>query len=193
MPGADLTKHILAEGLKTLMQTTPLSKISVGNISKFCKVSRNTFYYHFKDKYDLVNWIFYTEITPQISNISDLTHWSAGLNALFLYIQKNKEFYINALHTEGQNSFSECLMNFYQNLIKNMLGEVNSDLQLSTFEIEVISKFYTHSLIGLVLDWSKDGMEGDPTPIVDIIENLINGKVFQKAISAKRVEILKME
>lgn len=191
LSAADLTKHMLAEGLKKMMQTTPLSKISVGSISNFCKISRNTFYYHFKDKYDLVNWIFYTEITPQISNISDLAHWSEGLTALFLYIQENRGFYINALRTEGQNSFSECLMFFYQNLIKNMLAEVNSDLQLSPFEIDVISRFYAHSLIGLVLDWAKDGMEADPTPTVHIIENLINGNVFQKAISAKGIRTTK--
>ena len=52
MPGADLTKHVLADGLKEMMQSTPLSHISVGDISKHCKIRRNTFYYHFRDKFD---------------------------------------------------------------------------------------------------------------------------------------------
>jgi len=170
-----------------MMQTIPLSKISVGDISEFCNISRNTFYYHFKDKYDLINWIFYTEISPQIKKPSDLTHC---LNALMLYMQENKKFYINALRTEGQNSFSECLMYFYEDLIKKRLEEIDSDSELSSFEIDITSRFYGHALIGLVLDWSKNGMETDPTPIVHIIENLINGKSFQKIVSSKGIEYI---
>lgn len=185
MPTSDITKRILADGIKEIMKTTSLSKISVGDIADYCKISRNTFYYHFKDKFDLVNWIFSTEITAIISNIVDVTHWSDGLTARCLYMQESRHFYINALRTEGQNSFSDCLMSFYQALIKGMIEEVNPELQLSSFEINTISRFYAHSLVGLILDWARDGMKIDPNPVIDIISELINGNLFQRAVSIK--------
>ena len=63
MPRSNQTKHLLAESLQELMVTTPLEKISVNDIVDHAGVGRNTFYYHFEDKYDLVNWYFQSGIT----------------------------------------------------------------------------------------------------------------------------------
>lgn len=139
----------------------------------------------FKDKFDLVNWIFSTEVTAIISDIVDVTHWADGLTALCGYMQQNRGFYINALRAEGQNSFSECLMDFYQELIKSMLAEVNLELQLSSFEQEVIARFYAHAMVGIILDWARDGMKIEPNPVIGIITELINGNMFQRAVSIK--------
>lgn len=180
MPGSDLTKRILADGIKEMMQTTSLSKISVGDISKHCSISRNTFYYHFKDKYDLVNWIFYTEITPNVSRFMDREHWVDGLIALCLYMQKNKKFYINALNTEGQNSFSECLLDFYKNFLRSIIEDIRGDKHLDEKDMEVIASFYSHALIGIILEWAKQGMNDDPIPTVHVIESLVNGSLFRE-------------
>lgn len=61
MADSNITKHALAQALKALTETLPFDKISVGNICAQCGLNRKSFYYHFKDKYDLVNWIYYTE------------------------------------------------------------------------------------------------------------------------------------
>ena len=61
MPDSLITKRALASSLKELMKTQPLTKISVGDICEKCGMNRKSFYYHFCDKYDLVNWIFDTE------------------------------------------------------------------------------------------------------------------------------------
>lgn len=180
MPGSDLTKRVLADGIKEMMQTTSLNKISVGDISQHCGISRNTFYYHFKDKFDLVNWIFYTEITPHISQFMDRDHWVDGLIALCLYMQKNKKFYINALNTEGQNSFSECLMDFYKNFLLSTIDEIRGDMHLDAKDMEVIAGFYSHALIGIVLEWAKHGMSEDPIPTIHLIESLVNGSLFHE-------------
>ena len=55
MPRSNQTKQLLAQSLQELMATTPLEKISVNDIVDHANVGRNTFYYHFEDKYDLVN------------------------------------------------------------------------------------------------------------------------------------------
>ena len=61
MPDSNITKRALAAALKELMETKPFSKISVSDICQACDMSRKSFYYHFQDKFDLVNWIYYTE------------------------------------------------------------------------------------------------------------------------------------
>ena len=65
-----ITKDALGKALKVLLEKKPLSKISVKDITEYCNISRNTFYYHFKDKYDLVNWIYYTEFVQSAVRIT---------------------------------------------------------------------------------------------------------------------------
>ena len=61
MADTNITKRALAAALKELMEHKAFEKISVSDICEACNMNRKSFYYHFKDKYDLVNWIYYTE------------------------------------------------------------------------------------------------------------------------------------
>ncbi|NLJ31137.1 MAG: dihydroxyacetone kinase transcriptional activator DhaS [Clostridiales bacterium] len=190
MPSSELTKRALADGIKKMMQTASLNKISVEDITRFCGISRNTFYYHFKDKFDLVNWIFYTEITPHITKFVDRAHWVDGLTELCLHMQQDKKFYINALNTEGQNSFSECLMDFYRTFLINSIHDLHGDMRLSDREVELIACFYSYALTGIILEWAKHGMAEDPVPTIHLIESLINGSLYHEV---KRINDLHMK
>ena len=70
-----ITKETFARALQELLEERPLTKISVKDITEQCELSRNAFYYHFKDKYELINWIFYDDmirISVGIEDIEDL-------------------------------------------------------------------------------------------------------------------------
>lgn len=54
---AQTTKRALEASLKKLLVQKPLNKITINDITEDCGVNRMTFYYHFKDIYDLVDWI----------------------------------------------------------------------------------------------------------------------------------------
>ena len=60
MADSNITKRALAQALQELMEEVPFDKINVTQICEKCGINRKSFYYHFKDKYDLANWIFYT-------------------------------------------------------------------------------------------------------------------------------------
>ena len=104
MADSNVTKKAMAEALKELSVNTPFSKISVGDICKKCNMSRKTFYYHFKDKDDLVNWIFDTEFIANARNRMYESVWNA-IEDLLKYFYKNLNFYRKILFHEGQNSF----------------------------------------------------------------------------------------
>ena len=50
------TKYALEASLKHLLAQKPLNKITINDITEDCGINRMTFYYHFKDIYDLVEW-----------------------------------------------------------------------------------------------------------------------------------------
>ena len=168
MANATMTRRAIAAGLKELMETRSFESLSVGDIARQCGVSRNTFYYHFRDKYDLISWVFHTEITPIVDDPTERGDWAQGLLALCSYMQANKKFYLNVLQFHGQNSFSDCLMEFYQERIAR-----------------VIARFYAHALVGVLLDWASAGMQQDPRPFVKMLDELLSGRATARELSAR--------
>ena len=82
MSRTNKTKELLAQSLTELMVTTPLEKISVNDIVEHAGVGRNTFYYHFEDKFDLVNWYFQSGATQFLVTRGHYASWSTLLTDL---------------------------------------------------------------------------------------------------------------
>lgn len=188
MSASEFTKYMIAQSVKQLLRTSDFEDLSVGGIAQHCGISRNTFYYHFKDKYDVITWIFYTEITPIIGDSNRIDNWGEGLLALCRYMQENREFYIKVLQVQGQNSFSECLMEFYANLVRNLLINAKGDRVLDPRQIRIISNFYAFGLTGVVSNWAKSGMKAEPEPVIRMIEDLLSGEIFDKILALENEE-----
>ena len=73
------TKRILARSLKELCQHRNFEKISINDLTSNCNLNRQTFYYHFQDKYDLLQWLYYDELFKDIENIVNFNNWDQCL------------------------------------------------------------------------------------------------------------------
>ena len=102
----NVTKHMLALTLKELLKEIPFSKVRVTDICEKCNLNRKSFYYHFKDKYDLVHWIYDTEFFESASqNVYENSY--DFLQELCTYLYENRSFYSKVFEGGGQNSFSD--------------------------------------------------------------------------------------
>ncbi|MFT5872775.1 MAG: putative dihydroxyacetone kinase regulator [Clostridium sp.] len=172
-----ITKKALAVSIKQLMDTAPLAKISIQQIVNGCGLSRKTFYYHFKDKFDLVNWIYYTEVSESISDCNHYENWTDGTYRTLSYLMKNKSFYINALNTPGQNAFSEYFFEFCFEIIMNAIDDLSIEMNVSDKDKKFIADFYSHAFVGIITQWVKLGMKELPEILVDGIRNILEGSM----------------
>ena len=118
MADSNITKSALASALKELMETTPFAKITVSDICAKCNMNRKSFYYHFRDKFDLVNWIFDVEYLNHVQIGKNLIGWDSVLH-LCNYFYENKDFYRKAMKVEDQNSF----INHFRELVSPLMAE----------------------------------------------------------------------
>lgn len=102
------TKTALSEAMKALLSEHPLDDIRISDITSRCGLSRKSFYLYFRDKYDLVQWIFDTEFLLKI-DFEKIERTIDYHRALCEYLYENRAFYSHALQNKGQNSFSEYL------------------------------------------------------------------------------------
>ena len=189
MPDIHITKRALADALKSLMSEMPFDKITVTQICDRCSMNRKSFYYHFKDKYDLVNWIFDTEILALIEQeslyslqphnhsleqilqnhetfSSSTADYHAGLDLVCEYFYQNRHFYRAALQILGQNSITDHFRSFLQPILKYRLETLFQQYsqkpvkkQYLTFYVD----FLTDSFLIALERWvkEKDAMPAD--------------------------------
>lgn len=81
------TEEKLGRALKDLMSKEPLDQISVKRLTAICGINRQTFYYHFRDIYDLLTWIFLNETIQEIKNAET---YLEAIYGFFDYIEKIK-------------------------------------------------------------------------------------------------------
>ena len=89
---SEITKKALAASLKKLLSKKELAKITISNITDDCGVNRQTFYYHFKDVYDLLEWIYLNEVIQSMNGKDTYDNWQQVFLSIFEYILANKEF-----------------------------------------------------------------------------------------------------
>lgn len=145
MPDSSATKRTLAGAMKTLMQRRPFAKISVGDICECCGMNRKSFYYHFRDKYDLVNWIYYTEFVEKAIERQYEDGWEL-LESLCEYFGENRAFYINALQISGQNSFTLYFSDVLKPIIATYLREMYGQIENTEFFAEFFADAYLVSI-----------------------------------------------
>ncbi len=181
MSNSLITKKALGNSLKSFMTKKPLNKITVRDVVEDCGLNRQTFYYHFEDIYDLLDWIYKTEAVESISQYRSYTTWTDGFYKIFLYIQNNKDFCYNTLNSLGRNHLDYYLYSVTNDLIMGVVNEVSQNMNVKQKHKEFIANFYTQAFTGLVIQWMKEGMKEDPKIIIEELNELIEGN-FKKAL-----------
>ena len=64
--GKSAIDTLLAESFKELAKKHPIEKITIKEITDLAGVIRPTFYNHFQDKYELLEWIITTDLLDPI-------------------------------------------------------------------------------------------------------------------------------
>ena len=92
---SEATKRFLAVALKELMKTKSFDKVTVKDLTEYCDINRQTFYYHFIDIRDLMEWIIYEDSKKIIANNKTAETWEKGYLDILVHLKADKDFFMN--------------------------------------------------------------------------------------------------
>lgn len=169
-----ITKKAIATSVKELMRKKDLQKISVADIVEHCGINRQTFYYHFQDKYDLVNWIYYNEVVAAVTRNRTYEDWRGVVWDILNNMKKEQQFYTNALNVTGQNAFQDYFFDVTKSLLLAVIDEIEENRNIDQQDKEFIAEFYAYGLVGLAVQWARSGMKQTPDEMVQRLGSLID-------------------
>ena len=200
MADSVITKKAIADAVKELTRKKPFDKISVGEITDMCGLNRQTFYYHFQDKYELLSWIYYQEAFLPIMDGISFENWDDRIYQLFDLMKREKYFYVNTIKY-ASNYFQEYLMKISETILDeaidaiDVIGEVGAELGMDADDRALIVRFYAYGVCGTVVQWATTGMKMEPRELANHMKQLAisseraaQHNLFSEAVEKKRAD-----
>lgn len=174
---SQVTKRALEQSLKNLLLKKPLTKITISDIADDCGINRMTFYYHFKDIYDLVEWSCMEDAKNALEENKTCETWQQGLLQIFEAVKQNKPFIMNVYRCVHREQIEKYLKPLVDNLVLGVINEESVGLSVREEDKLFIAKVYSYIFIGTMMDWIGNDMKESPHDITDRLAKLINGSV----------------
>ena len=155
MPARD-TKRMFADELEAMMARMPLSKVRVADLCARCGVERRVFYYHFKDKYDLVAWMFEQDRATAATTCAPYTQEFYAESHRRLWVRR--DFYRRAFEEDTQNSIEHYLL---QLSVEANAAALRRHLGVATLSREhaFAARHFAHGNVGCVMDWLRGDLQ----------------------------------
>lgn len=156
------TKILLAASLKELCQTKSADKITIRELTQNCGLTAPTFYNHFRDKYELMAWIYNQKVDASLKNFGNGDSFEDVICKWMEIVLEDEDFYINLLkNAVGQNSFRYATNDHAINLIVDWI-KIRHNLRELSPEIYFCVRFFMRAVSEFVTDWALGKCECSP-------------------------------
>lgn len=188
MPNTNTTKTALGESLKKLLLKKRLEKITINDLTADCGISRMAFYYHFKDIYDLVEWVCMEDGKKALQDKKTYDTWQEGMCQVFEAVIENQAFILNVYRSIGREKIESYLYKFTYDMVKEIVEEKCREASLAASDKAFIADFYKYGIVGVMLDWIGGGMKEDYHGIVENMGVMLHGNIVHSIRNFEKAE-----
>ena len=181
---SDLTKQALIASFKKLLETEPFDKITISDITNDCGLSRQTFYYHFRDIFDMIRGIYNSESLNEIGGRGGYGTWQDKIRELFDYTLNNKSLILGTFNSKCRNDLVGYYMDVSIRKISDIV-EMKSDGDIAEKDKKFIASVYAYAFVGIMVDWISDGMKESSEEMVDRVYKIVMSN-FDRTLAAFR-------
>lgn len=174
---SDITKRAMSAALKILLKEKKLNKITVQDIADECGINRQTFYYHFQDIYDLVEWTCIEDTEKVLKENRTYDTWQEGFLSVFDLAKKDKTFIDNIYRSVSLEMLEQYLYRLVYPLLKNVVDEKANGQTVREENKKYIADFYKYAFVGVLLEWIRNDMAESPGQIVDRVSRIVGGAI----------------
>ena len=135
------TKEIIAKTFTELLDEKSMSKITVKDIVERCGVNRNTFYYHFKDIPDVVEFILKKKWDEILEHPQDRASILECMEEMADLVRNNRKVMFNVYRSVKKDTFL-----FYMNEISNYI---------------ILIQYYKCLFMGFLMEWLDNNLKSD--------------------------------
>ena len=156
---ATATKYALAAALKKMMGVKPIDKITVKDLVEICGVNRQTFYYHFDDVYDLLEWIFEEDANKVLPHKVVYENWQDDVIRFMNHLKDNSTYVLNVYNSNRRLHMLQYIKNKAKLYVREYADITSVGMNVDRQDYEFVIEFCADGIVALTSRWLDKGME----------------------------------
>ena len=170
------TEEVLAAGMKHLITVMPFEKITVKAIADEAHVKRPTFYNHFKDKYDIVEYILKQELIEPARTLMACDMLGEAIRLILVTMKKEKKFYMHVARIDEDVIFQRIVRELFKELLLDVMRErmADEDNGNPMLTMDNIAEYYAYGLSFEISKWIQKGMKMEVDEVLEALKVLLS-------------------
>lgn len=144
-------KNIIAETFADLVKQKGIDKVTVKSLIEACHISRQTFYYHFQDIMDVVEWSTKKAMQDTLSHSLEKETPQEALDVLISSILKNKVLLRKLLDSQRRGEMEHLFMMTARSFFEEILKARSPTLSVSYADLEIALDFFSFGITGTII------------------------------------------
>lgn len=170
-------KSVIADTFSRMLDKEEIDKITVTKLIAECHISRQTFYYHFKDIMDVLEWSFSRATQELVQKSLNEEDRLEALTAYVVFVRKNRRRFERLLYSRRWVQIEKMLVDAVTVYLEEMARSKVPDFNLSVDDMEVMLRFYACGMTGVLLQYVEKPNLNEEKLVIQM-ENIITGKMF---------------
>ena len=170
-------KPLIADAFLKLSKEKNIDKITVKDIVDECGISRQSFYYHFQDIYDLLSWTFRQDFEKLFADRSQSPTLEAWIQNLIHYLKENASVCKSALSSMGGDAFRRICVEDISGMMHDRLRELCRGRDVPDDYLDFLAAFYLEAVSGIMIGWIQSDMESSEEQLTQYLFIALEGSL----------------
>lgn len=170
------TEEALVAGMKHLITVMPFEKITVKEIADAANVKRPTFYNHFKDKYDIIEYILKQDLIEPARTLVTCDMLEEAIRLILVTMKMDKTFYMRIARIGDDYIFHHIALQLLKELLLDVMRErmVDEDNGNPMLTMDNIAEYYAYGLTFGISKWVQKGMKMEVDEVLEALKVLLS-------------------
>lgn len=148
-------KTRIAAAFAQLAARRPIDKITVKELVAQCGISRQTFYYHFQDLLEVMEWLVQQIIQQALTNSLAADSPRKAMEEFIQVSQQHRDLLLRLLSSQRRAQVERIFVQAMRESIRQMIFRQKPDLAVDHQDLEVALSFYAYATAGVVFENSR--------------------------------------
>lgn len=171
------TRQQIMDAFIQLLNRHPMDRISVKDVVTVCGISRNTFYYHYRDLYALLADVFEQEAMKVLAENDDGLNWQDAFIQSTRFALNNRKAIYHVYNSVNRDTLSRYFFRIFEDVVGRVVRRYADGLNVEERDIRYITIFYKHAVVGIIMEWLQSDMRTEPEAAIRRLGEIFDGNI----------------
>lgn len=158
---AQYTRKAILQTFQEMLEKMPFDKITVSAIVTKCEISSNTFYYHFRDIYDLLDTWLQIKKASYLESIADDGRWQDIVKVLLRDLKAHSDLVYHLFNSISRERLERCVFESTDDTFYRLVCRETAHTSIPEPELRAIAEYNSYSFLGFFLKFLWNDMTND--------------------------------